>query len=97
MENCYWMEYYMSSSRPGHVEPNLASRGGNAVGAGRLQQEVEEDAVEELGLLLRRQVPRVRNHLHRRLLPELPACMHWDLILLFISSHSTEMLKMVNK
>jgi hypothetical protein len=42
-------------------------------------------------------VPRVRNHLHRRLLPELPACMHWDLILLFISSHSTEMLKMVNK
>ena len=39
-----------------------------------MQQEVEEDLVEELGILLLRQVPRVRDHLHRRLLPELPAC-----------------------
>ena len=39
-----------------------------------MQQEVEEDFVEELGILLLRQVPRVRDHLHRRLLPKLPAC-----------------------
>jgi len=37
-----------------------------------VQQEVEEDFVEELGILLLRQVPRVRDH--RRLLPKLPAC-----------------------
>jgi hypothetical protein len=42
-------------------------------GGRRAQQEVEEDSVEELAVLLLRQVPRVGDHLHRRLLPELPA------------------------
>jgi len=48
---------------------------GAAVGcrSGRVQQEVEEDSVEELGVFLLRQVPRLGDHLHRRLLPELPA------------------------
>lgn len=54
----------------------LSYCGGAAVGDGWLQQELEEDAVEELGFLLRRQVPWVWDHLHRGLLPELPASVH---------------------
>jgi hypothetical protein len=54
-------------------EPELPG-GSAAIGGGRrLQQEVEEDAVEELDVLLLGQVSRVRDHLHRRFLSELPA------------------------
>lgn len=52
------------------AEPELFG-GGAAVRGGRVQQEVEEDLVEELGILLLRQVACVRDHLHRRLLPKL--------------------------
>ena len=54
----------------------LVLLGGSAaiIGGGRrLQQEVEEDAVEELDVLLLRQVSRARDHLHCRLLSQLPA------------------------
>jgi hypothetical protein len=56
-----------------------------------LQQEIKEDLVEELWILLLRQVARLRDHLHRRLLPELPAYTRAeqdsDICYVLISSH----------